>query len=426
MAWPYIIGTALSLGWMLSPDVLVRLGNSVAANRTLFLAVLGLAAVLTARGVALIRHPELRSNGRCSQTGLLIQGIGRLPAMSLLLASRLTLVLLLPTGLLVSAGFAFNEIFLYWFPNFGFAFLLLGLITSLHLAGERFATAAQPVFAGVALLCLFILCLAGLGGPASSKPVSMDIGLSFTPEVAAGALLLFLGTDYGTVGRSRDSRLPALAALFFCLFLYLLWAMLSLQYVPAEQLLTTTIPHLLVAREILGEPGRILMGCAIISGTCAAVNALFHQATCTLTELAERSVLPGHDLTRLRRHRFILLFACIISALLMGGLAGHDIIESYIQASLLLWLLLFAMFCFAAGRILHSRNVSKAWHGILLAALFTVLAAFLAASHHQAGVIFRFICLTLAVTSGISIFWLRKQPAFEVVNPHHEHKGDPQ
>lgn len=74
MAWSYSIATALSLGWMLSPDVLVRLGNSVAANRTLFLAALALAVLLTARGISLIRHPALRHEGRCSQTGLLVQG----------------------------------------------------------------------------------------------------------------------------------------------------------------------------------------------------------------------------------------------------------------------------------------------------------------------------------------------------------------
>ncbi|SHO42779.1 hypothetical protein [Desulfopila aestuarii] len=426
MAWPYIIATALSLGWMLSPDALVRLGNGVAANRTLFLVALAFAALLTARGIALIRHPALRNNGRCSQTSLLIQGAGRLPAMSLLLASRLAIVLLLPTGLLVSAGFAFNEIFLYWFPNFGFAFLLLGLITLLHLAGERIVTAAQPIFAGLGLLCLLILCLAGLGGPASSRPVSMDIGFSFTPEVAVGALLLFLGTDYMTPSNNRDSRLPPLAALFFCLSLFLLWAMLSLQYVPYEQLLDSTIPHLLVAREILGETGRILMGCLIISTTCGAVNTLFHQASSTLAELGERNLLPGHTPNGRKKRLFVLLFALIIGALMIGGLAGHDIIETYIQASLLLWLLLFALLCFAAGRILYRNNVARAWHGFVLATLFTGLAFFMAASHHQAVVIFRFILLTLTAASGISAFWLWKQPAFEVIPPRHKHKGDTQ
>jgi hypothetical protein len=41
-------------------------------------------------------------------------------------------VVFLATGLLVSSGFAFNEIFVYWFPNFGFAYLFLAILCSLQ------------------------------------------------------------------------------------------------------------------------------------------------------------------------------------------------------------------------------------------------------------------------------------------------------
>ncbi len=416
MAWPFIIAASLSLGWMLSPDVLVRLGNGIAENRTLYLAALGLTTLLSALSVSLIRHPALRSNGRCSQTGLLVQGIGRLPAMTLLLTSRVALVLLLPTGLLVTAGYAFNEIFLYWFPNFGFAFLLLGIVTLLHLAGEKFALKIQPLFAIVAVICLVILSIAGLGGPASSQPISVDIGFTFTPSLLAGALLLFLGTDYVTPQHERDSRLPALAALLLCVFVFLFWAMLSLQYVPAEKLAASTLPHMLVARAILGEPGRLLMGMAIIAGTCAAVNALFHLATGAMAGLARRHLLPGHPAGTLRRRRMVLLFALVIGSLMAGGLAGYEILETYIEASLLLWLLLLGMQCLAAGRMLRQLDEPRAWQGYVLASVYTFFSLYLSVVNEHADVIFRFTFLALAATTAISAFWLWKKPAYEVTN----------
>lgn len=420
MVWPYCIGASLSLGWMISPDALVRLGVGTALNQTLFLAALALAALFTARGTSLIHHPELRSDGRCSQTGLLIQGIGRLPAMSLILASRTTLVLILPTGLLVSAGFAFNEIFLYWFPNFGFAFLLLTAIVLLHLAGERFALAVQPFLAAICLGCLLLLCLAGLGGAASSRPVSVDTGISFTPEVTAGALLLFLGTDYITPERDRDSRLPAMASLFCALLLLVFWAMLSLQYVGQERLATSTVPHLLAAREVWGQTGRVLMGCIVICGSCAAVNSMFHLASRSFAGLAERGLLPGHPQGPFRRKRFVVLFAVLISALMGGGLAGHAIIETYIQATLLLWLLMFAMLCLAAGRILFRRAVPYSWHGLVLAALFTVIIIFLALRDPQAIDLIRFTLLALTAATGLSLFWIWKRPAYEILHSQHQ------
>jgi hypothetical protein len=36
-------------------------------------------------------------------------------------------------GLVVSAGFVFNKVFVYWFPNFAFAFALPGLVAVIAL-----------------------------------------------------------------------------------------------------------------------------------------------------------------------------------------------------------------------------------------------------------------------------------------------------
>jgi hypothetical protein len=419
MVWPYVIAASLSVGWVLSPDVLVRLGNGIAENRTLYLAALGFSALLSALAISLIRHPELRSNGQCSQVGLLVQGIGRIPAMTLILVSRISLVLLIPTGLLVTAGYAFNEIFLHWFPNFGFAFIVLGIIILLHLAGQQYARMMQPIFVGIVLISLFILCLAGIGGPASSKPISVDIGFSFTGPVLSGSLLLFLGFDYITPKNSYDSRLPAFATLLPCLLLFLFWAMLSLQYVPADQLASTTMPHMLAAKAILGEPGRFIMGTAVISGACGAVNALLHLATDSLDGLARRHLLPGHPPQELHRRLFVIVFAIVVGIFMMGGLAGHEGLENYIQASLLLWLLLVGMQCLAAGRILKRLNNSRAWQGLTLGIVYICCTLYLTATHDQAAIIIRFSLSALAATAITSALWLWKKPAYELtpVNP---------
>jgi hypothetical protein len=393
-----------------SPDVLVRLGDGIGENPMIFLAALVVAALLTVRGVSLIRHPELQSDGRCSQTDLLIRGIGRLPAIALILAGRLTLVLILPTALLVSAGFAFNEIFLHWFPNFGFAFLLLAAIGVLHLAGERFVLALQPFLAAMCLGCLLLLCFAGLGGPAGDRPIPADTGINFTPEVMAGALLLFLGTDYIAPDQYHDSRLPSMTALLCMFSLFVFWAALSLQYVGQERLAATTVPHLLAAREVWGQTGRVLMGCIIICGSCAAVSSLFHLAGRSLAGLAEQGLLPGHPPGAFKRRRFMLIFVVLIGGLMAGGLAGYSVIEVYVQAALLLWLMMFAMLCLAAGRILMRRAVPYSWHGPTLAVVFTVAIIFLVARSDQAMDLIRFTLLTLAAATGLTLLWLWKQP----------------
>lgn len=422
----FLLAASLSIGWMLSPDVQVRLGNGMGHNRTLFLAALAAAALVFALAASIIRHPRLAVQGRHTQTGLLVQGIGRVPATSLILSARLSCVFLPSTGLLVAAGFAFNEIFVYWFPNFGFAFLLLGVITALQLGGERVAGYGQLLFAAVMLGSMAVLCLAGISGPVSTSPVSADVGFSVSLPVMFGALLLFLGFDYlpsnstmptGTASNQLPALVPAIAALFGALLLFLFWAMLMFQYVAADRLADSTIPHLITARAIGGNTGRYLMGIAIISGTCAAVNGLFSMALGSLAGLARRHLLPGHPPGRLKRGRFALLFAVIIGTMMMTGLAGYQILETYIQAALILWLLMVGAECMAAGRMLRKLNDSRTWQGFTLGAALLVAAVYLTLSSQDSFTVIRVILVACLFTAGVSALWNRTKPAAEVTLP---------
>jgi len=422
----FLLAASLSMGWMLSPDVQVRLGNGIGYNRTLFLAALAASALVCALAASIIRHPRLAVEGRHTQTGLLVQGLGRVPAVSLILSARLSCVILPSTGLLVAAGFAFNEIFVYWFPNFGFAFLLLGLITALQLGGERIAGYAQLFFAAVMLGSMAVLCLVGISGPVSTSPVSADVGFSVSLPVMFGALLLFLGYDYvptgsampsGTTHSQLPALVPAIAALFTALLMFLFWAMLMFQYVAADRLADSTIPHLITARAIGGNTGRYLMGIAIISGTCAAVNGLYSMALANLAGLARRHLLPGHPPGRLKRRRFALLFAVIIGTMMMAGLAGYQILETYIQAALILWLLMVGAECLAAGRMLKQLNDSRTWQGFALGAALIAAAVYLMFSSQESFTVIRVIFVALLVTAGGSALWNRTKPVAEVTLP---------
>lgn len=419
-----IIMTGLVLGWMLSADVLVKLGNGIAQSRTLFLVSMAFCALLTGIAASVIHHPLLRHNGVGDNVGVLVQGIGRLPAMTLILASRTLLMLLLPTGLLVSAGFAFNEIFVYWFPNFGFSFILLALIAGLHLIGKNVARAAQPLFIGAALLCLIILSLAGLSSSPDQAPLSVDTGFQFAGAGLVGCLLLFLGVDYMAPPGYQNSRIPAFAGLFLALLLFLFWSMVSLQHVPADRLQDSTIPHLIAARKILGQPGRLLMGIFIISSTCGLVNMLFHLTSEGLTALANRNLLPGHPRGDLKRRIYIFVFTLLIGGLMMSGLAGDEKLEVFIQAALLLWLILTGLQCIAAGRILSVVHNWSPATGFITGFLIVVAAVVLLATDPHRGTILTLLGITIGGIGLVSVYWLTKTPVVEIVPIHNPNKSN--
>ncbi len=394
MTWNSLIVASLCAGWMLSPDVMVRLGHGAGANQTLFLLGLSIAALLSARALLLIGHPQLHRQGRFNLTDLLVRGVGPTLATTLLLASRMALVLLIPTGVLVTSGYAFNEIFVYWFPNFGFAYLLLVIISMLHLVSDSFARKAQAVFAALVLISLMIL----------------SAGFTISAPLLIGSLLLFLGLEFSHESAHHESRLLPIGALLIVLVLFLCWSMVSMQYVAGERLVETSIPHLISARAILGETGRVLMGIAVIAGTCGVVNALFHLAIGSFQGLAKRGLLPGHPQGDLLRRRFVLLFALIIAVLMGKGLAGYDILDTYIQASLLLWLFVSGLQCFSAARLLGQQGVKHSWHGYALALSYFFAILYLTASDPKAIHIVRFLVLILFPIALMVVFWSRREP----------------
>ena len=401
-----IIAIGIALSWPLSPDVLVRLGNGAGQGRLGFLVGLVFAAVLSGMAAAVIRNPKTADGRNHDAGGLLTAGLGPLPAMTIVIASRVSLALLLPTGLLVTAGYSFNEIFVHWFPNFGFSYLLLAAILLAHLAGGRAALALQPVFAATAVGGLAPLVLLGLGSPGVSGPLP-TMAVPVLPVSAASALVLFLGYDATTSWPDGGSRPPVLAGLSGILLLFCGWSLVSLAHLPAQRLAESTIPHIQTARAIAGEPGRILMGIAVIAGTCAAVNGLFLIARRSLAALAAQNLLPGHRQGVFPAGIHVAVFAAIIAVMLASGLAGADILETYIEAALLLWLFSVAIQCLAAFRLLRDTDGFQAALAAVTGLLFAGGAIVLLSIHGEAMDIARFLAILLLSVFMVSALWLR-------------------
>src|SRR5215813_1989522 len=152
---------AFALGVMLSPDTLILLGNTLGHEDRAALSGLLVAGglhVLTARTYGRLGLHPAASAG---ESRVLHAAFGPLVATVLPLCARVVFTVCATTGILAIAGYVFNEVFVYWFPNLGFSFCLLGMVVGLNLAGSRVATLAQLSY--VALALGGVLSLAGLG-----------------------------------------------------------------------------------------------------------------------------------------------------------------------------------------------------------------------------------------------------------------------
>lgn len=416
-----LIPVSIALCWMLSPDALVLIGNSFGRGGMVYLVPLGVGLGVSIMAVNLLHHPALSTvDTRFSSLAASVKA----GLLATSLAGYLSLVLFLPAGMLVTAGYTFNETFVYWFPNFAFSFLLLGAVLLLHLAGEHVVLLLQPIFIGVTMTCLVLLCLAGLavhreGGVTPLQPQNLS---TLSLPLLLSPFLLFLGYERQNFSAGTDCRPHYRAALIAFFIIAALWGLVSVNHAGLDRLAGSTVPHMLSAREILGQPGRIIMGIGIISGTCGVVNGLFFLSQRRFVQFRNLLFPPSSGCRRWPRYPQ-LAFSLLIATFMATGLAGSEKLETLIYGALLLWLLNLGMQCITAAALVRHAAGGSPRRKYITGGIFPLAALALATTHPDADLLFRFCFFSLAAgaTASCGFLWLSSR-ACHRTQPYN--KGD--
>lgn len=347
-----ILPLVLALGIMLSPETLILLGNGMGELGSLFLVCLITGIVIhlfTALGYGAVSSyygspaPEAR---------FIQESLGSFTALVFPLCARMTVAISLSTAILVSSGYVFNEIFVTWFPNLGFSFCVLGILLIMNLLGQKISERAQILFVAVGFLGLTALTVVGLAGMGFSLNLvrGMNHSSFVSAQVALLALLPLIGYDLSVLSGHAHNRYPSsllrpmVTAILLIGVLFITWGIVSSYYVSPERLSDTSIPHKIAARLIWGQKGRILLGLTVISGTCCAVNALFISTSRMLIGMAKQNLLPSFvGLKEKRAPVPLLLIALSIAGMMGMGMGGEPLLEVYVRAGFLFWLLLYAV-----------------------------------------------------------------------------------
>jgi hypothetical protein len=354
-----------------------------------------------------VTHSSSHAAKQAGEIGVLTNGVGELTTMTLCLAGRLPVILVGGTGILVTAGYAFNEIFLYWFPNFGFAFILLGIIVAGNCIGEKWAFYCQVI---ASLCCLIgLVAILIIWGFFLTPPELVHGQEEFTFSLADGMniFLLFLGCDLALHrNEQRDARwLSGLFVMVFILFAF--WIFFSRQYVAPQVLFESTIPHIKAAKSALGQTGRLLIGVVIISGAFAMINGLFIYSGITLERMNQSKLIAVGNNTALVRRLLFTFLAVAIGILMMTGLAGSEKLEIYYRGSLLLWLFLIGMHSFSVSRSLRFVSPGKSKLSLCLSAIFIGGLVFLILGDENSKLLSIFMFLIMISSGVFSTLWLK-------------------
>jgi len=331
------------MGLLVSPEGLTVLGNSAGrAGHWLayFVMWAGLIHILTAiaYGRIFAQYP-----GPFGEVRLIRKAFGAIPTVLVPACARVTVAVCTSTALLATAGYVFNEVFLYWFPNLGFSFCLLGVLVLLNVLGMRVAAVGQLVFVGLALGGLLFLSVTGFFEWGNPVPLRQDgpTPLAHLPQIAVASLLVFVGFDLaGFVGEDRGNPAKAMmATILLAGLVFSCWGWVSAEYVPLGRLADTSIPHVKAARAVLGETGRICIGIITLAGSCAAVNALLIAVSRMLAIMATEGVLPPFlAMGKNGAATGIFILVAAVAAMMGSGMAGESILEVYIKAGICFWL----------------------------------------------------------------------------------------
>lgn len=256
------------------------------------------------------------------------------------------------TGMLVTAGFTFNEVFYYRFPNFTFSFLLLAAIVAMHWCAPKVYLRLNAVFVLIGVSSLLFLVVYGMLTKSASAELSWSTGnTSFASLLPL--VLVFIGFEQMFLTNIRKpGSFSLMSAIVIIASLVLAgWMLVSLKFVPAERLGSSTISYMTAAMQVMGQKGRLIMGMAIIAGACGAVCGLI-RISCQYVE-----TICGNKMSPYVRKVTPLLLGIIIAALMSAGVAGSDKLEMYIRGSLLLWLIYSSLFVLTAA--FHLRDTKR-------------------------------------------------------------------
>ena len=409
---------ALVMGLMLSSESLILLGNNMGDMGIFFLVAIFFAIIVhiftaLSYGELFVLFP-----GPASETQSIRRALGPVPAIFFPLCSKVVLTICISTGILATAGFVFNEVFVYWFPNFAFAFVLLGFLLTINLLGQPILDKIQIVFVMAAIAGLLFLSAIGLSGLGNTPSIPEEINPVFNIKVGSAGLLLFVGFDLaGFFNGDNPVKLvkSIVVGILLVGVVFSLWGLVSINYVSPEKLAATTIPYTVTARKILGQEGRIIMGVVVLAGICSAVNVLLAGVSRMMVGMADQGLLPPFlAVFRDRAVIPLILLAIGIASMMAMGMAGSPSLEVYVRAGLLFWLLNYAVVHLSVlimrKRINNRSQIFRApgYPTVPVIGLIAIFMSFVGLLwlDTESGLMFKFMLVISAIVLFFSFAWI--------------------
>lgn len=326
----------LAIGFLLSPRAFMISGSGIGLAANWYIAIVALLFI-----THLATLPAIKLSDKSSNAGLLESfGYGL----------RFFTLVFFSCSILGIAGYAFNEVFLYWFPNFLFSFIIVACSFFTSLLSLKNIKRIQLTVVTAILLGITTLSIASLWAPSPKNAALPDFFLPYGTAPFSDGLFLMAPLLVGyelfatSSAKNKTSTKSYVLALGIAVFFLSIFAYAALCVSGTEKLADSTVPYMIGARKILGQTGRYIMGGIIILGSYAAFNTTLQflkSPLITFMNSHSLTLIPNNELGRQVIATAIPVLT--VSVLLLQGYAGEPITESYIAGGFALWFIYYGV-----------------------------------------------------------------------------------
>lgn len=202
-------------------------------------------------------------------------------------------------------GMVVNELFLPQIPAPAISILFLAALLLINYHGVDIFSKIQNIVVGLLLLSILAMGIIsslklGTGqiiDAASQTPPTVT-GLSGYVSLSSMAFWLFIGIEF-VIPVSKSLKNPKrdvlLAMILGISILFVLQSILGngmTNYVTLNELASSSMPHMVFARNLLGTPGALWMGLITILAGVSTANTVLGGIPNVLAGMAENDLLP--------------------------------------------------------------------------------------------------------------------------------------
>lgn len=351
------LGSAISVcvGLIVATTCLLSLGLGTGLAGTGFIIAMLIVVILNI--LLAFSFTELHSIMPQVEGGLgqyTLVGLGPVPSIVSNMSAYVITNMLAGSVEIAMCGMVLSETFFKGVPALVISLIILGLLAIVNLLGIDIFAKVQNIVVVLLLGSLILIGIisafklgTGVVLTAAERGAPVVTGFGGIVSLTALAFWLFIGIEF-VIPVAKSLKNPKrdipLSMILGVIILFVIQSLISVgmtNYVTLEELMTSSMPHMLFAEKVLGNFGIYWMGIVTILAGTSTINTVLGSVTRILSGMSEADLMPKVFQKKNKKGTpfcGLLLMVVAISIILITGFSSNASLMVFLLAASCFWL----------------------------------------------------------------------------------------